>query len=333
MSQRTGTEEGVGAHFGLPYAPCLPARPVRDAGFSVTRLEWRLNGEANRLVSLPPDSAYFLMLYLKDAYHCDVAPDGTESETLRFRLGSVCLVDLAHGACIRLFSDLDSLAFQLPRELIREVSEFSAAPRATTLRCRRGEDDDVLRNLGAALLPLFERQGNSHTAVLQHIAIAICAHLLHAYGDHGGQGGGPFNSIHCLAGEGSQELHDRPFCRSIPNGGSSFGGWCFHPSLCRKLQARNGPDAATVATGLSNSTCQAVPRRAFFDTCRDRHPVRLHRRGSFYQGFPSSGGYHPGSLAGALAALTGVSVSCANEGRSAFQLWTIVAPQSNPGLL
>ncbi|AEH81703.1 AraC family transcriptional regulator [Sinorhizobium meliloti] len=189
MSQRTGTEEGVGAHFGLPYAPCLPARPVRDAGFSVTRLEWRLNGEANRLVSLPPDSAYFLMLYLKDAYHCDVAPDGTESETLRFRQGSVCLVDLAHGACIRLFSDLDSLAFQLPRELIREVSEFSAAPRATTLRCRRGEDDDVLRNLGAALLPLFERQGNSHTAVLQHIAIAICAHLLHAYGDHGGQGG------------------------------------------------------------------------------------------------------------------------------------------------
>lgn len=188
MNQRTGTEEGIGARFGLPYAPCLPARPVRDAGFSVTRLEWRLNGDANRLVSLPPDEAYFLMLYLKDAYHCDVAPDGTESETRRFRQGSICLVDLAHGACIRLFSDLDSLAFQLPRELFREIAEFSTAPKATRLRCRRGEDDDVMRNLGAALLPLFERQGNSHTPVLQHIAIAICAHLLHAYGDHRVQG-------------------------------------------------------------------------------------------------------------------------------------------------
>ncbi|WP_209601038.1 helix-turn-helix domain-containing protein [Sinorhizobium kostiense] len=183
MNHRMGTGEGVGAHFGLPHAPCLPARPVRDAGFSVTRLEWRLNGDANRLVSLPPDEAYFLMLYLKDAYHCDVDPDGTEGETRRFRQGSICLVDLANGACIRLSSDLDSLALQIPRELFREVSEFSTAPKATRLRCRRGEHDDVICNLGAALLPLFERQGNSQTPVLQHIAIAICAHLLHAYAD------------------------------------------------------------------------------------------------------------------------------------------------------
>ncbi len=188
MNHRTGTEEEVGAHFGLPHAPCLPARPVRDAAFSVTRLECRLNGDDNRLASLPPDEAYFLMLYLKDAYHCDVAPDGTESEVRRFRQGSICLVDVAHGACIRLFSDLDSLAFQLPRELFREIAEFSTAPKATRLRCRRGEDDDVIRNLGAALLPLFESRG-THTPVLQHIAVAICAHLLHAYGDHRGQGG------------------------------------------------------------------------------------------------------------------------------------------------
>lgn len=183
MNHRTGPEEDVGAYFGLPHPPCLLARPVRDARFSVTRLECRLNGDASRLVTLPPDDAYFLMLYLEEAHHCDVAADGTESEVRRFRQGSVCLVDLAHGACIRLFSDLDSLAFHLPRELFREVAEFSAAPKATRLRCRRGEDDDVMRNLGAALLPLFETQGSSHTPVLQHIAIAICAHLLHAHGD------------------------------------------------------------------------------------------------------------------------------------------------------
>jgi AraC family transcriptional regulator len=189
MNHRTGTEERVGAHFGLPHTPYLLARPVRDARFSVTRLEWRLNGDASRLVSLPPDDAYFLMLYLKDAHHCDIAADGTESEVRRFRQGSVCLVDLAYGACIRLFSNLDSLAFQLPRELFREVGEFSAAAKATRLRCRRGEDDDVMRNLGAALLPLFEKQGSSHAPVLQHIAIAICAHLLHAYGDLSGEPG------------------------------------------------------------------------------------------------------------------------------------------------
>ncbi|WP_083338473.1 AraC family transcriptional regulator [Ensifer sp. LCM 4579] len=194
MNHRTGTE--VGAHFGLPHSPCLLARPVRTAGFSVTRLEWRLNGDTSRLASLPPDDAYFLMLYLDDAHHCEVAADGSESDLRRFRQGSVCLVDLTHGACIRLFSDLDSLAFHLPRELFREVAEFSDAPKATGLRCRRGEDDAVMHNLGAALLPLFEEQGSSHAPVLQHIAIAICAHLLHAYGDFSGE---PGSGTACLS--------------------------------------------------------------------------------------------------------------------------------------
>ncbi|NRP74706.1 HTH-type transcriptional activator RhaS [Ensifer psoraleae] len=183
MNFRTIAEEGVGVFFGAPQSPWLLARPVRDARFSVTRLECRLNRSANRSVCLPPDDAYFLMLYLSDALHCDVAVDDTESEVRRYRQGSICLVDLTHGARIRLLSDLDSLAFYLPRKLFREVSEFSHAPRATRLRCRRGEDDDVIRNLGTALLPFFEQRGGGQSPVLQHIAIAICAHLLHSYAD------------------------------------------------------------------------------------------------------------------------------------------------------
>ncbi|MDX0853590.1 helix-turn-helix domain-containing protein [Sinorhizobium medicae] len=190
MSLRMIAEEKVGVFFGEPESPCLVARPVHAAKFSVTRLQCRLDGRASRLVRLPADDAYFLMLYLDDALHRDVAGDGTECEVRRYREGSVCLVDLTHGASIRLVSDLDSLAFYMPRDLFREVSKVANAPRATGLRCRRGEDDDVMRNLGTALLPFFDEQGRGQNAVLQHIAIAVCAHLLHSYTDPGEARGG-----------------------------------------------------------------------------------------------------------------------------------------------
>lgn len=186
---------GIGAYFGEPKAPFLMVRPVRDARFSVTRLQCRLKGELSRIVSLPADDAYFLMFYFKDVMHSDVVPGESESEIRRYRQGSVCLVDLVEGASIRLVSDLDSLAFHLPRALFREVSTFSHAPAATSLRCRRGEVDDVMHNLALALLPLLAENESEPGAVLQHIAVAICAHLLHSYPDRANASGGPDLSV------------------------------------------------------------------------------------------------------------------------------------------
>ncbi|HEV7308465.1 AraC family transcriptional regulator [Ensifer sp.] len=171
----------VGACFGEANAPVLLVRPVRDARFAVTRLRCRLDGELSRRVCLPADDAYFLMFYVKDAMHCDVTRDGSDDAIQRYRQGSICLVDLAQGATVRLVSDLDALAFHLPRTLFREVSEFSHAPSMTGLRCLRGETDDVMLNLALALEPLFGEDGADPSPVLQHIAVAICAHLLHSY--------------------------------------------------------------------------------------------------------------------------------------------------------
>ncbi|WDZ79615.1 AraC family transcriptional regulator (plasmid) [Ensifer adhaerens] len=186
---------GIGACFGEPKAPFLTVRPVRDARFSVTRLQCRLDGALSRVVSLPADDAYFLMFYFKDVMHCDVVPGGNENEIRRYRQGSICLVDLVQGASIRLVSDLDSLAFHLPRALFREVSGFSHAPAATGLRCRRGESDDVMHNLALALLPLLADSENEPGPVLRHIAVAICAHLLHSYPDRANASGSPDLSV------------------------------------------------------------------------------------------------------------------------------------------
>ncbi|MGV8937391.1 MAG: helix-turn-helix domain-containing protein [Allorhizobium sp.] len=183
MEDDLKSELSVGGLFGVADAPFLVTRPVRDADLSVTHLVCCLEPGATRVVCIPKQDCYFLMLYLDDSYHCDLTPDGEESAVRHYRKGSICLVDLAEGASIRLHDTLHSLAFMIPRRLLNEVSEFSKAPKARNLRCRRGENDEVMRNLGTVLLPLFEPEQPKPSPVLGHVAVAICAHLLHQHGD------------------------------------------------------------------------------------------------------------------------------------------------------
>ena len=176
-------EARVGRYFGLPQAPCLVITPVGNASFSITRLRKPLREADTLTVDLPAQAAYFLMLYLRDVHHCDVGKDGGHAAVRCYEKGSICLVDLTEGASICLHSDLDSLAFHMPRSLFDEVVEASAETKFNGLRCQRGAIDPVMGNLGAALLPLLEASDGEPPRALQPMVMAICAHLLHCYGD------------------------------------------------------------------------------------------------------------------------------------------------------
>lgn len=176
----------VGLYFGTPEAPCLTTVPIKSAGFSVTSLHKDLDeGQANN-VRLPKCEAYFLMLYLEDARHADVRADGSSTPVRDYSRGSICLVDLEDGVSICLHGPLRSLAFVLPKALFDEAASLSPGMTARRLACRRGKPDSVLCNLGTALLALLGNGAEpSPPALLRHVAVAICAHLLHQYGETG----------------------------------------------------------------------------------------------------------------------------------------------------
>ena len=185
----------VGRYFGTPDAPCLTTIPMEAAVFSVTRIRRRLTRAQRPEVALPACEAYFLMLYLDDAEHADIKVNGERSAVRRYVRGSICLVDLRQGASIALHSDLSALAFVLPKTLIAEVAALSPTVKPQRLVCRRGEVDSILCSLGLALLALFERVDSSPPELLQHVAVAVCAHLLHHHSAEmqGDDGGNPFD--------------------------------------------------------------------------------------------------------------------------------------------
>lgn len=184
LSLQYNALDGVGLYFGTPEAPTLTTVPIKSAAFSVTNIRKDVAEGAAEEVRLPVSDAYFLMLYLDDTDHADIDADGACGPVRRYARGSICLVDLAEGAAISLRSRLNSLAFVLPKALFEEAAALSAGGRTRRLTCRRGKPDAVLGNLGTALIALIGGgRAAAPPALLRHMAVAICAHLLHQYGE------------------------------------------------------------------------------------------------------------------------------------------------------
>lgn len=174
----------VGACFGLPEAPFFATIPISKSSLSVTRLVRDVPSGSELAVHLPPQNSYFLMLYLRDVIHCDLLPDSSRKPPRTYHKGSVCLVDLTEGASIVLQSSLDAVAFVAPKQLFSEMTVgFSLATQFSGLKCVRAEPDQVISGIGAALLPAFGHPDPKECPAMDHIAIALCAHLLHNYAE------------------------------------------------------------------------------------------------------------------------------------------------------
>lgn len=181
MHQDASMDAQVGRHFGVSTAPFMSIRPLGNECFSVTHLCCPAGADNPLAIHLPAQPAYFMMLYMREAEHCDIMAGGMETVVRRYRKASVCLVDLHEGASIRLHSDLDALGFHLPYGLFGEVASIPHAPEVAPLRCLRGSGERIIWNIGCALLPLFERKGSSVDDMLRPIAIAVCIHLMQHY--------------------------------------------------------------------------------------------------------------------------------------------------------
>ncbi|OLP62535.1 hypothetical protein BJF93_01695 [Xaviernesmea oryzae] len=166
--------------FGLRQAPCLSIAPLAQALLASAHLHVSLGGRADCPIVIAPQPAYLMMAYRQDAWHCDVAADGTRAPVRLYPRGSICLVDLREGASIILHSDLDAMAFIIPESLLDEIADFAGEP-AAPLLCQRGQPDTVIACLVMAWASLMQAATRSD-AVLRHTARAICLHLVHAYG-------------------------------------------------------------------------------------------------------------------------------------------------------
>ncbi|MBP1860373.1 helix-turn-helix transcriptional regulator [Rhizobium herbae] len=181
MSEVLTASERLAACFGIEAARALAIRPLREAMLSVVHLGHSYE-EGHDPIVLPPDDAFLVMLYLTDVDHSDIWPDRPPAPLRRYPKGSICLIGLKDGAAISVRGHFEALAFHIPIAHLAELAEEAAEPRVDDLATCRGIDDQVIRNIGAALMPMFDMPDEVRDTLLPHVGLAFNAHLAHRYG-------------------------------------------------------------------------------------------------------------------------------------------------------
>jgi AraC-like DNA-binding protein len=155
---RCGSELGVARmRYELPHLFVLPPLPVEDAFL----LSVEINPGGSRRI---------------------VRDDGNSRQLGLQQEGAFDIADLSRRASAYVSSPFHSMFFHLPRATIDAFTEEMEMPRVDRLRCAAGTLDPVVANLGRAMLPVLMRPQDASRLFVDHLAMALKAHVVHVYG-------------------------------------------------------------------------------------------------------------------------------------------------------
>lgn len=117
--------------------------------------------------------------------------DGRPIRTEPIQAPQVTMYDLRAAPYIHVNNPMVGLHFHLPRHAFDTLADDSGVPRIGELGYPKGSgvDDAVIYNLGQAILPAFQHPDRASRLFVDHVTLAVCAHVAHTYG--GMRTGGP----------------------------------------------------------------------------------------------------------------------------------------------
>ena len=171
--------DGLGRCFGLRNAPALCVELAGRSTFAATLLRCD-SARAGVMNEIPAQDVYLAALHLTAVDNHETWLAGRLAAARGYEPGALQILDLREGAAVRLAGPWEALSLYLPRSLVRAVSSRNGEA-VEHLACEPGVADPVLAHLGAAVIALLARQPPSR-ALLRRVAMATCAHLVHAHG-------------------------------------------------------------------------------------------------------------------------------------------------------
>jgi AraC family transcriptional regulator len=168
-----------------PGARAIVSRIVRKGEVSVTPNRFEAP-TSERTAALPREDTFVVAVSLYEKFDRDLwidnrrlarmAPSGTGVATFPgFRPGAY--------ACYR--SGFHSIEFCFSRTALDEIADDVGVPRIKELHIRPGTaaDDSIIRNLGQCLLPAFEQPDQVNRLFIDHVILAVGAHIVQTYGE------------------------------------------------------------------------------------------------------------------------------------------------------
>jgi AraC family transcriptional regulator len=183
MTKQAPYRNHLAEAFGMSQAPTLVTRALRKSTMAVTELKCdRLN--FGMTAPIPLEDAYLVALQFLPCLDHDLYFEGRFVRPTNWFAGALTIYDLRRSPIADIRDPFHSIMFHLPRAALDAIAYESGAPRIGELADRPGVgiDDPVARNLLSSLLPATARPAEAPALFLDHVALALTAHVAHVYG-------------------------------------------------------------------------------------------------------------------------------------------------------
>ncbi len=192
MRRQSAYLNQVAEAFRMPNAPALSTRVLQKATISATELRCDYPNFGTT-APMPREDAYLIALQLRACHNHDLYFDGRRVQPKNYCAGVTSIYDLRCDPVADLRDPYHCVMFHLPRKALDSVTYEAGVPRLGDLHHEPGvsTDDPVVRHLLASLLPAIAKPLEAHPLFLDHIALALVAHVAHAYGGMSQQDGIP----------------------------------------------------------------------------------------------------------------------------------------------
>ena len=161
----------------------LITRSVRGA--EITATETRDDNPVPGLCgAIVPEDAYLVSLKLRDYPDCEYWEHGKCVTKPNIRAGATYLYDMKNDPRFVIDKPFHSLHFYVPALALNGIAERFGARRVGQLDCQFGTGfhDEVVHHIGAALLQGLRRPTEANQLFVDHMMLALTAHVAQAYG-------------------------------------------------------------------------------------------------------------------------------------------------------
>jgi len=171
------------AALRLAHSPTLTTQTLKKTMVAVSRckLEVPNHGPTS---PIPVQDAYMIVLQIGPPSRRELWLDGKAKRTEPLTPGEVAFHDLRRQPAFKMYTPVDSLNFHIPRLALDACTDDADTGRIGDLNFKPGigVNDVTLAALAEALLPAFNYPDQVSQLFLDHVTVAIVAHVAHAFG-------------------------------------------------------------------------------------------------------------------------------------------------------
>jgi AraC family transcriptional regulator len=178
--QTSGRGELLNKRFGLKDPPTLIAASAGDRPITFSHL--RMDSPGQALASIPAESAYSIHVHLRETTLFAIREEGSRDRKVSSKAGSLCFFDLRSPPQICFDTPFQTIRSYVPSLALQAFAREAGSRREVALRSPSyGADDPIIRHLLACLYPVLEGPETRNALFVDHVALALQAHLLQRY--------------------------------------------------------------------------------------------------------------------------------------------------------